>query len=271
MAWRCEAGVVVLGLAFACGPEGVAAGTETETDTESGTAADTESANTGPSSASASASATASASASGDGTTSGSDPTTGAPDPDSSGDPPPGTDGCTPGLEGCLCDVGAMCEGDLVCDEEGFCVDPDSICSPLDEDPHDDESTAYDVDAVGCSGTIDLGLIGTLEGPQTDWYTFLGNESFACPEEPSVEVVADEDLEVCVYIECVQGNAVDIDCGGADAADSPDGRPGCCDTNQVDMDDYDCSGMFSGLDIVAWVSVGSRERICADYTLSYSL
>ncbi len=264
MGWRYQAGWVVLGMAVACGPEGVAAPTETDAETESGTASDTGDGETGPSSATDSPPP---------GTMSGTATTTSSTTTpaDSSGDPPPDTDDCPPGEQDCPCDVGAACDEGLDCDDRGVCVEPLS-CKPLDEDPHDDEGSAYEVTDVGCSGIIDLGVVATIQGPQTDWFTFMGGESFGCQEQPGAEVTADVDLEVCLFIQCLEGNTVGIDCaGGGRTTTSPDGVEGCCDTNQAGIDDYDCSGMFTGKDLDAWISVGSDERVCVDYALMYSM
>jgi hypothetical protein len=196
--------------------------------------------------------------------------------PDSSaGDdrPPPVTDSgeCPYGTEGCLCDVGAACDEGLMCDDEGTCVAPPA-CEPLDADPHGDEASAYPLEEVSCGNGIDLGVAATLAGPETDWYTYLGSEVMFCPEQPAAEVAADISTEVCVFIQCVEGDAANVSCADeSTAADSPEGRPGCCGENQASIADYDCTGMFVGRDVDTWISVGTAEEACSDYAMSYAI
>ncbi len=262
-------------LAVACGPEGVAA---PETDGES---EDSGSSTTGGDDDPSATNPTATNPTATNPTNSGTATTTSATTDDttnpedSSGDDPTDTTPtadtgeCEFGTEGCLCDVGASCDEGLFCDDEGMCVAPPD-CRPLDTDPHGDEDSAYELDMVGCGDGNDLGVVATLQGPERDWYRYFGGEQFMCPEQPAAAVAAAVDLNVCVFIECVEGNAVNVQCGdGANDADSPDGRPGCCGQNGAQIDDYDCQGMFAGLDTDVWIAVSSDERICEDYALSY--
>jgi len=261
-------------LALACGPEGVAA---PETDGES---EDSGSGTTGgdddPSATNPTATNPTATNASNSGTAT-TTATTGETMPplDSSGDdpsdtmPPVDTGECEFGTEGCLCDVGASCEEGLFCDDDGMCVAPPE-CRSLDTDPHGDEDSAYELEMLGCNDNNDLGVVATLQGPERDWYRYFGGEQFMCPEQPAAAVVAAVDLSVCVFVECVEGNAVNVQCGdGANDADSPDGRPGCCGQNAAQIQNYDCQGMFAGLDADVWIAVSSDERICEDYALSY--
>jgi len=186
--------------------------------------------------------------------------------------PPPATtdDGeCPYGTEGCLCDVGATCDEGLEC-IEGTCVAPPA-CPQLDVDPRADEDSATMVDEVTCGNGNDLGVVGTLAGPDTDWYTFLGNEVMFCPEQPAATAAADVTVQVCVFIECVEGDADNVSCADeSSAADSSGGRPGCCGDNQAQVANYDC-GMFQPRNVNAWVSVGTTEEVCVDYALSYAI
>lgn len=193
-------------------------------------------------------------------------------DPSGDGDGDPSGDGdgdeeppCPPGAEGCPCDVGSMCDGDLVC-EDGVCLPPPS-CEPLDVDPHGDESSAIGLGELGCDDNLDLGVAATIEGPQVDWYRFAGNEQGFCGEEPSASVSADEPLSVCVFIECQNGGDASRDCGGGSVdASSPEGRVGCCGENSALITDYGCTG-WGGDDLDVYVAVGSEAEVCLDYGL----
>lgn len=191
-------------------------------------------------------------------------------DPSGDGDGDPSGDGdgdepCPPGSEGCPCDVGSICEGELVC-EDGVCLPPPS-CEPLDVDPHGDEGSAIGLGELGCEDSLDLGVSATIEGPQTDWYVFAGNEQSFCGEEPSASVSAEGPLQVCVFIECQNGGDASRTCGdGSVDASSPAGRPGCCGENAARITDYGCTD-WGGDDLDVYVSVGSDEEVCLDYGL----
>lgn len=257
-------------MGLACGPDGEQApDTDSEGETES-----EESGSTGNTNPTTTNSTVGTSSATGTTSTTGPAPTTTTgPDPDTatSDPPPPETDTgeCPYGTEGCLCDVGAACDEGLDCNDEGICVAPPA-CEPIDTDPHGDEASAISLDPLDCGMGGDLGLVGTVAGPETDWYSFVGNEAFGCPEQPGAAVVAADPLEVCVFLECTNGGDVDpLDCAaGSTDATSPDGRPGCCGDGAAMVEGYDCTG-FGGKDVDVWISVGSDQQICADYELSY--
>lgn len=271
MVWGRAPFAFLCGLAVACGPGGSATPdtdgeTDTDTDTE-GTTGDSDPTN--PTATNPATSSPTATNASNSGSTTTTD--TGPVDSGDSDTSPPTTGECPYGTEGCLCDVGAMCDEGLSCSDEGICEAPPA-CRPLDRDPHGDEASAYELDPLGCGDGMDLGIIATLEGPETDWYTHFGGEAFQCPEQPAATAMAlGIATEVCVYIECVEGNAVGVMCGnGSGDATSPDGRPGCCGEDAAQISGYDCMGQFAGKDVDVWISVGTDEEACADYALSYA-
>ncbi len=265
------------GLGSACGPAGAAADTDADTDTDTdgtGSAStDSDGSESDPSAGSMSGSATSSTSGatvdpSGETTEGSADTTQGSADA-TEGSGGSETGECPFGTEGCLCDVGAQCEEGLDCNDEGVCVAPPD-CRPIDADPHDDEATAIELEAVDCDQGIELGLIGTIEGPQTDWYTYLGNDGIICTEQPIAIAAADDPLEVCLYLECGNGGDVTpLDCGGKSTlSESPEGRPGCCGDGLAFVEDYGCTG-FGGKSADVFVSVASAEQVCIDYSLEY--
>lgn len=198
------------------------------------------------------------------------------PPPDSSGDDPPPPDTtdtgeCPYGTEGCLCDVGAACDEGLECNDEGVCVAPPA-CRPLDADPHADEDGAYPLEGVDCGNGTDLGVVATLFGPETDWYTFPGGGVFMCPERPAAAVVTDIPTDVCVFLVCNDGDVENLQCAeGSMSADSPSGRPGCCGQDQAGVFTYDCANFTGNKDVDVWISVGTEEEACSDYALSYAM
>ncbi len=277
MGWARASLVMMCGLALACGPDGVAS-PETEGETDESSSGTTGSSNSASATNTATATTpTTNSSNSGSATTTNPTatvttdppPDTSATDDPSETTPPTTTDECPFGTEGCLCDVGAECDEGLFCNDEGICEAPPD-CRPLDTDPHGDEDSAYELEGLMCGDGNDLGVVGTIEGPQIDWYTFFGNDFFGCPEQPAAAIMADIDLEVCVYIECVEGTTSGVTCGEGSDATSPSDRPGCCGPNTAQIGNYDCTGMFASKDVDVYISVGSDEMICQDYALSYA-
>ncbi|MCA9710684.1 MAG: hypothetical protein KDK70_32885, partial [Myxococcales bacterium] len=256
MVWSKVFGVVlVCGVGLACGPGSpTAVGTETDTETDTEGSSGTTN-GTNPTTTSPTTTPTTVASMSGTATTG--EDTADTADTGSETTPPT-TGECPYGTEGCLCDVGAACDEGLDCNDDGICVAPPA-CRPLDQDPHGDEASATELDQLGCGDDTDLGLVATLQAPETDWFTFFGAEAFMCPEQPAAVAMAlGITTEVCVYLECVEGTAVGLTCAdGSTDATSPEGRPGCCGEDGAQITFYDCMGQFAGRDANVWISVGS--------------
>ncbi|MCA9706727.1 MAG: hypothetical protein KDK70_12825 [Myxococcales bacterium] len=177
--------------------------------------------------------------------------------------------GCPQGTEGCPCTDRGTCDLGLLC--SGGTCELAPACRPIDPVPHDDENTAIELEMVNCSMSMDLEALGTIDGPQTDWYTFFGNDAFGCNEQPAAQVTADEPLRVCVYIECVNGGATGmLSCSpGTMGATSPEGRNGCCGSGGAMVGTYDC--FLGSKDVDVYVSIGSDEAVCVDYGLTYSI
>ena len=153
----------------------------------------------------------------------------------------------------------------------GLC-EPEAACRSIDAEPHADEDTATVLGNLGCDGIVDLGLFGTLDGPETDWYRFFATEVVVlCTEQPEATVTAAIDTEVCVYIACLEGSASNVACAGdSSAATSPGGRPGCCGQGHARIDDYECGGFLTPKNVDVWISIASAEDACEDYELSYA-
>lgn len=193
------------------------------------------------------------------------------PDTSSSGPGSGTTEGCPAGTEGCPCGEGDTCDEGLICSVEGQC-EPAPPCRPIDTEPNDDEATAPTLNELNCGDELDLGALGTLQGPEADWYRFFGDEGvILCSEQPRVSITAAIDPDVCVFIECLEGSTVDVTCaGGSTAADSPEGRPGCCGVSEAQIDSYDCSGFLVPKNVNIWTSITTAQAVCVDYEFVYS-
>lgn len=257
-------------------PEGEMTGTETETETDSsssgseGGMSSTMSATSSPTTSATSMSTEsgmATTSATNGSATVGSATT----DPDSSGtsdsatDPTTDTGECPPGDEGCPCDIGSTCSGDLFC-VDGVCQ-ADAPCDEPEGEPNDDEASAVALDEVTCMEMAMMTDAG-LSGAESDWFTYHANEGFCgLGVDPQVSVEADVDVAVCMFASCDMGET-SLGCnGGAQDSDSPDGVAGCCNQNEVSLNNLGCG--FNQRNTTIWVRVTSTEEMCVPYTLSW--
>lgn len=176
------------------------------------------------------------------------------------------TGDCPPGDLGCPCDIGSTCSGELMC-IDGTCVD-ELPCDEPEGEPNDDEASAVELDEATC-GAMAMNADAGLAGAESDWFTYHALQGFACPigVEPHVSVQADSDLAVCVFAACDMGET-NLGCnGGAQDSDSPDGVAGCCDQNDVSINNLDCG--FNNRDATVWVRVTSVDDVCMPYTLEF--
>jgi hypothetical protein len=262
-------GAVLVAWLGACSPTAESSGTETETETES-------------SSGTASADATA-ASATTMGTSTTTTATSATTNPTTAETTSPETTvaeegplevgeetvGCPPGSEGCLCDVGSTCDEGLEC-VRGTCM-PSDPCERPEGEPNDVEADAVPLDPADC-GAEAQAIDGALADMDIDWFAFDITGGFPfCVTDPAATVVADAELEVCIYAACDMGmpNAGCGFGGGQMDAMSPDGLPGCCGPGGAELTDSGCN--FDGLADSVVVSVaGGRGGVCLPYTLSWS-
>lgn len=174
---------------------------------------------------------------------------------------------CPPGDLGCPCDIGSTCSGELLC-IDGTCVD-ELPCDEPEGEPNDDEASAAELDEATCN-QMAMTVDGGLSGAESDWFTFHGHQDITCGfgVDPQVSVASDGDLAICIFATCDDGNT-SLGCsGGAQESDSPDGVAGCCDQNEVGLNNFDC-GFMVGRDATVWVRITSVEEACIPYTLSW--
>ena len=260
--------ILCVGLA-GCAPVATSEDTDTDTDSDG----DTDSAATMPVTT-ASTMTTASTSAS---TSAGTMPTTDPPTTmDGTGTTdPPGTSeesgDCPPGTADCPCDIGSTCDGDLIC-IDGVCVDG-IPCEEPDEEPNDTIAEAIELGEIACSADF-TPTDGALAGLDMDVYGFLEGDGVVLPcfgPDPIVQVDAEEDVRVCVYLDCGEEvGTVDCDAFGSEPLeeDTFEELPGCCADNETRLHGYDCPGFGGEAPNFYARVISGDEEACLPYTLN---
>jgi hypothetical protein len=256
----------------ACSAEGMMAETDGETDTDT----DTDALSDSLTSASMTTSPSTTAGSTMSGTTSPTTTMTVTTDEPTTGttmEPPTTTmtgeeTGCPPGTANCPCDVGSECEGDLLC-VEGTCVE-EPPCDEPDEEPNDSFEEAIEIGAIECSMEYDT-VEGALAGTDADFYSF-SQEGICFDPGPQALVEAEEDVRVCVYMQCEGEDQGSVNCGQQED-DTYDDLSGCCGTNEAHLDNPGCPGIpLPRVPTGYFIRVISAdESACITYTLSYRI
>ena len=102
-----------------------------------------------------------------------------------------------------------------------------------------------------------------------DWFTYAGD--WTCGQgDPNLvtTVTADENVRLCVYVECNQGDS-DFNCpNNTQDAEAPDGQLGCCGMGMVSFT-LNCAGTPDESAQV-WISVDQAPPdSCVAYTIDY--
>ena len=176
------------------------------------------------------------------------------------------TEDCPPGTEGCPCDIGSECNDDLVC-VDGVC-EAATPCEDTADEPNDDGDSATMLDAAACGGDAGMGS-GVIADVDIDFYRFAEAPLGICfGVEASARVDADEDLEVCVFLDC--GNMPGtVTCGDNQTGDL-DGKPGCCATNEVRLESHDCGISITPPNYIFSVGPGVAGQ-CTAYDYEYRI
>ncbi|NUP12103.1 MAG: hypothetical protein HOW73_39155 [Polyangiaceae bacterium] len=134
---------------------------------------------------------------------------------------PDGATTYTPMEDGALCGSNGVCNG-------GACVlncipdNPDSCGSEGPGEPTNDA-------IGGAQSLVRYGATcGFLDGDDTDWWTFYGDDDTLVTDifDASVDTEATS-IELCVYVQCSNGTNATGDCTGL-ASSSENGLAGCC-------------------------------------------
>lgn len=142
-------------------------------------------------------------------------------------------------------------------------------CDDPGPEPNDAEDDAVDLGEQGC-GAMAQTLEGVLDGDgDVDWFSYHGTWNALCIIGPNVahSVTASDDVRLCVFADCDQGNG-NFNCGGGiSEADSPDGLPGCCGDGDVDFN-LDCGILNDNARLFIRVDQAPAD-VCVEYSVQY--
>ncbi len=205
---------------------------------------------------------------------------------------------CVPGMSiACTCPNGAT--GAQVCNSDGAsygpceCAGTDSgsnttddsdsgssdegddtttgeVCEDPGDEPNDDEDSATDLGEQGCNDAPGM-FTGVLAGPDdVDWFGYHGSWGALCgfaDPSPGHNLTASDDIRICVFPVCDNGNA-QFNCPGDSVeATSPEGVDGCCDTGSFQFN-LNCSGLDESATYYVRLDQAA-EGACVNYTVVY--
>lgn len=138
-------------------------------------------------------------------------------------------------------------------------------------EPNDTEATARDLGTIGDCDDEGEALSGVLTGfADVDWYKYLGSDKSAfCSVSPARSLVASHPVELCKFVQCLDGQAPSFDCpSGTSSATSPDGRAGCCGSAGFDFG-ASCGSFLGSDDLRVYLRVTTEQQACVEYTIDY--
>jgi hypothetical protein len=175
---------------------------------------------------------------------------------------------CMPGEVGCPCDgdecveglcIAGMCEAPMECDED-----------PNEPNDVNAEATVLEgIDDNDANGTM---LTGVLADPfDMDWFTYPGTDVTGQTVDPArMAIVTGGTLEMCKYLDCVEGTEL-IVCPPGTVAEESAGHPGCCGTGPIvfDADGFECEAGAFETSAQVYIRLRNADAQCVGYTVSY--
>ncbi|HET6583403.1 MAG TPA: hypothetical protein VFG69_08145 [Nannocystaceae bacterium] len=190
-------------------------------------------------------------------------------DASTTGTPPDVPDECMPG------DIDCPCDGDE-CVHEGLCIT--GVCelpSECDEDPNEPNDVSAEatmlagIDDDDASGAT---VSGVLADPfDMDWFTYPGTDVTGQTVDPArMAVVSGGTLEMCKYLDCVEGTELVV-CPPGTVAEESAGYPGCCGTGPIafDADGFECEAGAFETSAQVYIRLRNADAQCVEYTVSY--
>jgi hypothetical protein len=190
-------------------------------------------------------------------------------DSSSSGTPTDVPSQCVDGEADCPC-IDGECMRGLMCIAD-MCVAPERC----DEDPNEPNDIAAEATMLAPIDDNDLNgdvLAGVLADPSdVDWLTYTGSDIVGETVDPArMLVVEGGTLELCKFLDCLEGTEL-IECPpGAMAAESA-GHPGCCGTTSIvfSADGFECEAGAFETSAQVYIRLRNADAQCVGYEVSY--
>jgi hypothetical protein len=136
-------------------------------------------------------------------------------------------------------------------------------------EPNEAEASATKLgDLVDCDADSSGMVAGVLvDGSDVDWYSFNGTDGVGCTVDPTRSLAASDPIELCKYVQCVNGTATFSCPAGTTDDASPAGHPGCCGSQGFSLDP-DCEGIDE--DTTVYIRLKNPGGFaCVQYTMQY--
>ncbi|MEZ4439081.1 MAG: hypothetical protein R3B72_08330 [Polyangiaceae bacterium] len=116
-------------------------------------------------------------------------------------------------------------------------------CNDPGPEPNDTLATATYLGSIDdCNGS-GLTFQGVLDGDDVDWFTYDAADVSFCSVDPYRELVADSQVRLCKYLDCVSGTT-QVTCPSGTSTSTASGLDGCCGTSPFTVD-VNCTGTLS--------------------------
>lgn len=153
--------------------------------------------------------------------------------------------------------------------------DAPPICNPADDlEPNEIEDGAIVrpniTDEDGAGGLIESILAGDQD---VDWFTYMGKDVALAVVDPAGDLSADMSIRLCLFVECTAGTTKPVECANSIYDESPDGRPGCCNSGEsafVSIDLFcDTNGADDESALVFMRVDQGKADLCVPYQIEY--
>jgi hypothetical protein len=148
------------------------------------------------------------------------------------------------------------------------------VCNPADDlEPNEVEDEAYVLNNITDEDSSEDFVESILAGDvDVDWFAYMGQDVALAYVDPTGNLAADQEIRLCIFVECADGNTMPFTCEDSSYDESPDGRPGCCDTGvsavvSIDLECVNDSGDESAY-IFMRVDRGHPDE-CVPYDIDY--
>jgi len=133
---------------------------------------------------------------------------------------------------------------------------------------NDSEASATDLGTIDDCDASGGAFSGVLAGDDVDWFVYHGTDATGCVVDPARSLDADGEYRVCQFFTCDDGGPLTLTCpDGAWDETSPEGRPGCCSHEALQLSP-DCSSWTDNSAVYVRLDKPPAAE-CVHYTLSF--